>query len=226
MRNMNPTATERLDTPNRVPTRRTGRPTRGRWTALGRELGRKRSEPDSGITQVIVGSELTWRPALTGIGYGWLQIEPGPNPRSSGSGGERRTSLFNVGGSPAIGARYVYWRKASGWFLSAPVDVPAHGAETEVIRGQPIDEKVARTLLGSIGATEALAGAIFCRDFLNRKWCFPIPDFAHSAILEPIVWRKGSHAPGWASSPGLWGPEPSRRRSIVTTRIHAEPTAF
>ena len=53
-----------------------------------------------------------------------------------------------------------------------------------MIRGQSIDEKVARTLLGSIGATEALAGAIFCRDFLNRRWCFPIPDFEHSAILE------------------------------------------
>jgi hypothetical protein len=137
-----------------------------------------------------------------------------------GSGREHRTYLSNAGGSPAIGARYVYRQEAGGSFVSAPVDVPAHGAEAEVIRGHTIDEEVARVLLGSIGATEALAGALFCRDFLNRKWCFPISDFEHGAILEAIVWRKGAHAPGWASSPGLWGPQPSRRRSTVIRGAH------
>ena len=38
-----------------------------------------------------------------------------------------------------------------------------------------MDEKVARTLLRAIGASEALAGAIFCRDFLHRRWCFRSP---------------------------------------------------
>jgi hypothetical protein len=93
--------------------------------------------------------------------------------------------------------------------LSAPVDVPVRGVETEVIRGQPIDESVARTLLGSIGATEELAGAIFCRDFLERRWCFPISDFKHGAILDPIVWQKGSRGPGWANSHALWSPQPA-----------------
>jgi len=225
VRKMNPTATEGFDIPNRFPNRRMERPTLGRWTAIGRELGKKRREPESGLRQVIVDRGLTWRPALSGIGFGWLQIEPRPNSLTLDSGREHRTYLCNAGGSPAIGARYVYWRKAPGWLLSTPVDVPAHGAETEVIRGQSIDEKVARTLLGSIGATEALAGAIFCRDFLNRRWCFPIPDFEHSAILEAIVWRKGPHTPGWASSPGLWGSQPSRRRSLVLDPdSRAEPT--
>jgi len=224
VRKMNPTATEGFDTPNRFPNRRMGRPTLGRWTAISRELGKKQREPESGVRQIIVDRELAWRPALSGTGFGWLQIEPRPHSLSLGSGREHRTYLCNAGGSPAIGARYVYWRKAPGWLLSTPVDVPAHGAETEVIRGQSMDEKVARTLLGSIGATEALAGAIFCRDFLNRRWCFPIPDFEHSAILEAIVWRKGSHAPGWASSPGLWDPQPSLdARPLSSTRIHAEP---
>lgn len=158
---------------------------------------------------VIVDRELTWRPALIGIGYGRLQIGPQTNPRSLGLGREHRTYLSNTGGSPAIGARYLYRRIAPGWFLSTPVDVPAHGAETEVVRGQCIDEKLAVALLGSIGATESLAGAIFCRDFLNRRWCFPIPEVEYGAVLEPIVWRKGSHAPRWASSSELWARQTS-----------------
>jgi hypothetical protein len=87
--------------------------------------------------------------------------------------------------------------------------VPAHGSETQVIEGQPMYENVAHRLLSSIGATEVLAGAIFCRDFLHRRWCFPISGFEHGDILEAIVWRKGAHAPGWASAPELWGqPQP------------------
>jgi hypothetical protein len=97
--------------------------------------------------------------------------------------------------------------------MSDPVDVPAHGFETEVSRGQPIDENVAQILLGSIGAAHALAGAIFCCDFLNRRWCFPISDTEHHAIIEAIVWRKGSHQPGWASSTELWGAQQSSRQS-------------
>ena len=102
---------------------------------------------------------------MSGVGFGWLQIEPRPTSLSPGAGSGQRTYLCNTGGSPAIGARYVYWRKALGWFLSTPVDVPAHGALLEVIRGRSIDEKVARTALGSIEATEALAGAIFVATF-------------------------------------------------------------
>jgi hypothetical protein len=83
--------------------------------------------------------------------------------------------------------------------------VPTHGVETEVLGGRLIEEEAAHTLLGSIGTPESLAGAIFCRDFLNRRWCFPIPDVEHRAILEAIVWRKGSPAPGWASSLEIWG---------------------
>jgi hypothetical protein len=209
MRKMNPIAAEGFDIPNRFLNGRMGRPSLGRGSPLGRELRRKQREPGSGVTQVIVGHELKWRPALSGIGYGWLQIEPRPNSLTLGLEREHRTYLSNNGGSPAIGARYVYRRKSPGWFLSAPVDVPTHGVETEVTRGQPIQEKVAHTLLGSIGATQALAGAIFCRDFLYRRWCFPISDSENSAILEATVWRKGLHAPGWASSPELWGPQPS-----------------
>ena len=201
---MSPTPAERFDIPNRFPNRRGGRPALRRGIHLGRDLGQERREPGSGVGQLVVDRELTWRPALSGIGYGLLRIEPRPNSQSLGSGREHRTYLYNAGGSPAIGARFVYRRKASGWLLSTPVDVPGQGSETEVIRGQPIDENVARTLLGAIGASEELAGAIFCRDFLDRRWCFPIPDFDHSAILEAIVWRKGSHTPGWALSPGLW----------------------
>jgi hypothetical protein len=93
--------------------------------------------------------------------------------------------------------------------LSAPVDVPVHGVETEVTGGQPVDESVAHRLLGSVGATEALAGAIFCRDFLERRWCFPISNVDHGAVLEPIAWGKGSAAPGWAASPELWAPQRS-----------------
>jgi hypothetical protein len=208
---MNPTAAEGFDMPNRYPNWRMGRLALGRGTHMGRELGRRRRQPGGGVRQVIVGNELTWRPALSGIGYGWLQaeMEAGPDALPLGSGLEHRTYLSNAGGSPAIGARYLYRQIATGWLLSTPVDVPAHGAETEVIRGQPVGEETAHALLGSISATEALAGAIFCRDFLNRRWCFPIPDLDHSAILEAIVWREGSRAPGWASSPELWGPQPS-----------------
>lgn len=146
---------------------------------------------------------------MSGIGYGWLQIGPRPNSPSLNLGRDHRTYLCNAGGSPAVGARYVYRRMAPGWFLSTPVDVPAHGAETEVVQGQRFDEKVAVALLDSIGAAEALAGAIFCRDFLDRRWCFPIPDVEYSPILEPIVWRKGSHAPRWASSLELWARQTS-----------------
>lgn len=206
---MNPITAKGSDTPHRFPFRRLGRTALGRGTPLGREVGRTRNERGSGVRQVIVDRELTWRPALSGIGYGWLQIEPRPNPPSLGSEREHRTYLSNAGGSPAIGARYLYRRVAPGWLLSTPVDVPGQGAETEVVRGQRIDEKLAVALLGSIGATESLAGAIFCRDFLNRRWCFPIPEVACDAILEPIVWRKGSHAPRWASSSALWARQTS-----------------
>ncbi|MGA8362221.1 MAG: hypothetical protein WB793_11420 [Candidatus Dormiibacterota bacterium] len=206
---MNPIAAG-SDLLNRLPYRRT------RGTPFGREAGKKH-----GVVQVVVDDrELTWRPALSGTGYGPLHIEPGPHPQSGES--EQGTYLYNVGGSPAIGARYVYWREAPGWFLSTPIDVPAHGGSAEVVRGQSIDETLGRTVLGSIGARHALAGAIFCRDFLHRRWCFPIPDFEHSVILEPIVWRKGARAPLWASSPEVWGPEPARRRSVVIDRVHPE----
>jgi hypothetical protein len=202
---MNPIAAKGSDNPIRFQYRRMGRTALGRGTPLGREVGKRRSERESGVTQADVYRGLTWRPALSGIGFGGLQIEPRPNPFSLGSGREHRTYLCNAGGSPAIGARYVYRRTEPGWFVSTPVDVPARGAE-EVVRGQCIDVKVAGALLGSIGATETLAGAILCRDFLNRRWCFPISDVENTATLEPIVWREGSHAPGWASSPELWAP--------------------
>lgn len=107
-----------------------------------------------------------------------------------------------------MGARYVYRRpEAPGWFLSDPVTVPAHGAKTEVHGGRLVDEKLARMWLGSITVVETLAGAIFCRDFLLRSWCFPIPDAGDGDTLEGIVWRKGAPAPGWAVSPELWGPQ-------------------
>jgi hypothetical protein len=176
----------------------------------GRRSLRTRREPGNGVRQIIVGHDLTWRPALSGVGYGRLRIEPRPTALPHGLGREQRTYLYDVGGSPAICARYVYRRHESpGWFLSDPVDVPAHGVETEVVRGQPIDENVAHSLLGSIGASEALAGAIFCRDFLVRRWCFPISGYEPGAVLDPIAWRKGSPMPGWAASPALWSLQPS-----------------
>lgn len=223
---MNPTAPENLDIPERLSSSPTEGPELGRGTPLGQEPASKRREPGSGVRQVIVGRELTWRPELSGIGFGWLQIEPRPNSPTLDMGREEhRTHLFNAGGSPAIGARYVYRRKALEWLLSAPVDVAARGGETEVIRGQPVDEKVGHMLLGSVGSTQALAGAIFCRDFLGRRWCFPIPDYEHGAVLEAIVGKKGSHAPDWASSPELWGPQPSRRRFFVVDPAQAAPTS-
>ena len=111
---MSPTAAESFDIPNRFPNRRTGRPALRRGTPIGRELGKKRREPGSGVRQIIVDRELTWRPALSGIGYGLVQIEPRPHSLSLGLGREHRTYLYNAGGSPAIGARYVYRRKRPG----------------------------------------------------------------------------------------------------------------
>lgn len=207
MTKMDPTEAEGVVLPRRSPNWRKSGLALGHATHLGRALGRGRTGAGEGVRQVIVGRELTWRPALSGTGYDRLEVEPRPNPLSSGSGRERRTSLYNAGGSPAIGARYVYRMTNRGWILSLPVDVPAHGVEAEVVRGQPISEDMAHTVLASIGARELLAGAIFCRDFLNRSWCFPIPDSEESALLEAIVWRKGSRAPVWASSAELWRPQ-------------------
>jgi hypothetical protein len=214
---MHPTPAEGFEFLNRIRARRMGLQALGRGTPLGRELGKNRRARTGGVTQVVVGRDLTWRPELIGIGYGWIQTEPGSSSGAVvGSGRGRRTYLYNTGGSPAVGARYVYRRGGSGWVMSAPVDVPAHGADAEVVGGRRIADTEARTLLGSVGAAEPLAGAIFCRDFLERRWCFPIPDLEHGVTLEAIVWRKGSRAPAWASSPGLWTPQPPRRRSIVS----------
>jgi hypothetical protein len=201
-------AAEEIEVPDRVPNGRRGRLALGGRTHLVRHVGRGQRGSGSGVRQVVVGRELTWRPELSGTGYGRLHVESQPVSWSSGLGREHGTYLSNAGGSPALGARYVY-RAAPGWLLSTPVDVPAHGAEAEVLRGQPIDEKLAHSWLGSIAAPETLSGAIFCRDFLHRRWCFPIPDVEHGAVFEAIVWRKGAHTPGWASSPELWGPQPS-----------------
>jgi hypothetical protein len=216
---MSSTPAERFHLTDRFLDRRTGRPARWPGSILGRELRRNRREPESGVRQVIVGRELTWRPALSGIGYGRLHIEPQPSALPSGSGREQRTYLYNVGGSPAISARYVYRRESPGWFLSTPVDVPVHGVQTAVTGGRPLDENVAHRLLGSLGATEALAGAIFCRDFLERRWCFPISDVEHGAVLEPIVWGRGSYAPGWAASPALWEPQ----RGVTSAKSGRRP---
>lgn len=203
---MNNTTTEHPHAPDRFLDRHAGRVAAWRATALRPRPRRTRREPSSAVRQVIVGHDLTWRPALSGVGYDRLQIEPGPDSPLSSLGRGQRAFLYNMGGSPAIGARYVYRRASPGWLLSAPVDVPVHGVETEVIRGRLVDGNLAHRLLDSIGATEALAGAIFCRDFLERRWCFPIPDDERGAILEPIAWRQGPRAPGWAVSPALWGP--------------------
>ena len=214
---MNPTTTDGVDIrdrPDRLPTGRTRRRTLGQWTALGRELGKRRREPVRGVRQVIVDSGLTWRPALRGTGLCSLDLETPSGARCSGAGRECPTFLSNAGGSPAIAATYLTWRRSRGFFMSTPVDVPAHGARAELIGATAVDEAVGRRVLHSIGATEPLAGAIFCRDFLDRRWCFPVSVFEpeHTA-LEAIVWRKGAHAPAWASSPRLWGPQPVRGRS-------------
>ena len=205
---MHPIAAEAVEIADRVRNRRVGRLALGRATH-GRPLPTKHRGSGSEVRQVVVDRDLVWRPALSGIGYGRLPLEARPTSCASGPGREPGTRLSNAGGSPALGARYVYWREVAGWFLSDPVDVPAHDAETEVTRGQLVHERVAHTWLGSIGAPGTLGGAIFCRDFLHRRWCFPIARLEHGAILEAIVWRKGSHAPLWASSPELWGPQPS-----------------
>lgn len=195
-------ATEDSDLSLRVPTRRTRQPAPRRRI----HLGWKRDEPGDGVRQAVVDRELTWRPALRGVGFDRLGTEAWTTSGSRCSEAGGRVVLSNAGGSPAIGARYVYRHPESGWFLSTPVDVPAHDAETEVVSGQPVSERVAHTLLGSIGATDVLAGAIFCCDFLTRRWCFPISDSERDVTLEAIVWRRGAHAPEWASSPALWAP--------------------
>ena len=206
---MNPMAAKSVEAPNRVPNGRRGRLALAGRTHLVRHVRTDQRESGGGVRQVVVGRELTWRPEMSGVGFGSLHLERPPGSSSSNPDCAHETYLSNAGGSPALGARYVYRRDAPGWLLSDPVDVPAHGAETEVRRGQPVDGRLAQAWLGSINAPEALAGAIFCRDFLHRRWCFPIPDFEHGAVLEAIVWRKGAHAPRWASSPELWGPPPS-----------------
>lgn len=206
---MNRIAAGDVEVPDTVSNRRRGRLALGGRTHLVRHVGRVHRESGSGVRQVVVGRELTWRPELTGTGYGRLPVEPRPDSCSSCLGHAHGIYLSNAGGSPALGARYIYRRAAPAWILSNPVDVPARGAETEVVQGQPVDEKLAHAWLDSINAPEMLAGAIFCRDFLHRRWCFPISDFEQSTVLEAIVWRKGTHAPGWASSPELWGPQPS-----------------
>jgi hypothetical protein len=206
---MIPNAAERSEIPDRSLDRRAGRPALWRGTPVGRKLSRNRGEPGDGVRQVVVGYELTWRPALSGTGYAKVPIEPRRNSAPLGSEREQRTYLYNMGGSPAVSARYVYRRESPGWLLSTPVDVPVHGVETEVVRGEPLDEHLAHLLLDSIGATEALAGAIFCRDFLERRWCFPISGSGQGAVLGPIMWRKGSRAPGWAASRELWSPQPA-----------------
>lgn len=200
---MTTTAPHSVNNPAPAPSRRLRLP---RGTPRFWELGRKHGQQKGDVRQVVVARELIWRPALSGIGYAWLQTAPEGLDTSIDIGRAHRTYLRNAGGSPAIDARFVYRRVASVWFMSTPVDIPSQGAQVEVIGGQQVDERMAHTLLGSIGATEALAGAIFCRDFLRRMWCFPIPEIDDSATLEPIPWRKGSRAPAWASSPELWGP--------------------
>lgn len=206
---MNSDAAERVHVAAHLLDKDKGRSAPGRGTPLGRKLRQNRKESGKGVRQAVVGHELTWRPSLSGIGYGQLRVEPPADTRAPGSLRAHRTYLYNVGGSPAICARYVHRRESTGWLLSTPVDVPVRGVEIEVMRGERLDENVARTLLGSIGVAEELAGAIFCRDFLERRWCFPISAAERGAILEPIVWRKSTRAPGWAASPALWSPQPA-----------------
>lgn len=164
-------------------------------------------------SQIVIDRELTWRPALKAVHLGQIQIEGRPPIGMTLSSDRARTIpiLYNAGGGPAIAARVMWSSKtreeATRWFVTAQVDVAA-GVGSEIPSAAWIEDDDAAGILASITAGEDLAGAIFCRDFLERRWCFPIPDGDHQAILVPVEWRAGRSTPTWAASETLWRGSP------------------
>jgi hypothetical protein len=85
------------------------------------------------------------------------------------------------------------------------LDIPAQ-AEIEVLSGEHVPPPATpEGILESIGVSQMLSGAIFCRDFLERRWCFPIAKFEPPIVLPPVEWRAGRATPRWASDSLIWG---------------------
>lgn len=170
--------------------------------------------------QIVTDRELTWRPALSGTGYRWISTPDRPLPIGGGDRPLRKCILTNAGGGPALSAKVLWVDVRQQWTLTAPVDISAHGGESDAGVGGPVVGSGSAEILASIGLGE-LEGAIFCRDFLERRWCFPVRSEAY--VLSPLTWRDSPPAlwrkifrnlsrrigrpltPLWASHPLIWG---------------------
>ena len=172
--------------------------------------------------QIVVDRELTWRPALSGTGYRWISTRD-RLPSLSGAAPPRKCTLTNAGGGPALSVRVLWRSDREEWRLTAPVDVSAHGGESDAGNGTSVNGRASELMLVSVGLGE-LAGAIFCRDFLERRWCFPIQDSELLVPLPPVMWRRRppavwrkifvnasrriglqSEPPQWATESVIWG---------------------
>lgn len=125
--------------------------------------------------------------------------------------------MRNAGGGPALSAR-VLWPSPNGWIVSKPVDVAAYGSAHPTLTA-PFEgsEDDARELLHSMRTDDVRSayGAIVCRDFLDRRWCFPLRSdwdgekvlAINAEVLTPMFWRPAKRvrrAPAWAISKTLW----------------------
>jgi hypothetical protein len=168
--------------------------------------------------------ELAWRPALNSENFDkFRNLQDDPSIELNVS---HRPSLLNAGGGPALFSR-VLWFMYVGpfegeWFLSTPLDIAAKasGAPVGGVAFEP-DEIV--PIIESIRPTnaETLRGALLCRDFLDRRWCFPVlqADGLDPVVLTPISWRPPSGrrggGPVWATSEIVWGSQGPRLRPLT-----------
>lgn len=109
----------------------------------------------------------------------------------------------------------ILWPSPNGWIISKPVDVAAHDSAYPTST-EPLEKHDPYDLLRSMRTDDfrGADGAIVCRDFLDRRWCFPLsitetffPDRIHVEILTPVFWRPSKRfrgAPAWAISDALW----------------------
>ncbi len=170
--------------------------------------------------QIVKDRELTWRPQLSGQ---FLDCIVEGKTAPAGPAVEPR--LFNAGGGPAVAAR-VLWGGGPQCYLSEPVDVPANESRVVGSSGRLMNLHQADMLVNSVreGVTKSgqtalkathgrffgtyvvndnLQGAIFCLDFLERRWCFPIAE--GGGALAPLEWRGSpKRAPYWAMVGILW----------------------
>jgi hypothetical protein len=154
--------------------------------------------------QLFADRELAWRPALTVISPAAIIAERPPIRSVT----REIAYVQNSGGGPAIGGRVVALGLGSRWVVTAPFDVAARGTSV-VAAGTFQTSEDGQRMLGN-GAD----GAIFCTDFLDRRWCSPYVRRAEGAhYLTPSMWREtqlgkdGKNRrkdPEWATSELLW----------------------